>query len=42
MTYHIKNQPTTMIQNIFPNGLCVYIIANPMNVEYILKTNFDN
>jgi hypothetical protein len=41
MTYHIKTQPTMMIQNIFPIGLCVYIIANPMNVEYIL-TNFDN
>ncbi len=42
MTYHIKNQPTVMIQNIFPCGLCVYIITNPMNVEYILKTNFDH
>jgi len=42
MTYHIKNQPTMMIQNIFLSGLCVYIITNPMNVEYILKTNSDN
>jgi ABC-type thiamin/hydroxymethylpyrimidine transport system permease subunit len=40
MTYHIKNQPTAMIESIFLSGLCVYITTNPMNVEYILKTNF--
>jgi cytochrome P450 len=49
MTDHIKNQPTMTIRNTRPGGFavklcrsCMYTTANPENVEYILKTNFEN
>jgi cytochrome P450 len=42
MTDHLKNQSTMTIRMVWPGGMCWHITANPDNVEYILKTNFEN
>ncbi|KAH9567617.1 hypothetical protein CY35_03G035300 [Sphagnum magellanicum] len=42
MTDHMKNQSTMTIRTVWPGGFCRHITANPDNVEYILKTNFEN
>jgi cytochrome P450 len=42
MTDHMKNQSTMTIRMVWPGGMCWHITANPDNVEYILKTNFEN
>ncbi|CAM6049625.1 unnamed protein product, partial [Sphagnum compactum] len=42
MTDHMKNQSTMTIRTMFLGGISMYMTANPENVEYILKTNFEN
>jgi cytochrome P450 len=42
MTDHMKNQPNMTVRTVWPGGLCRHMTANPENVEYILKTNFEN
>ncbi len=42
MTDYMKNQSTMTIRTMFLGGFSMYMTANPENVEYILKTNFEN
>ncbi|CAM6028187.1 unnamed protein product [Sphagnum balticum] len=42
MTDYIKDQSTMTIRTMFLGGISMYMTANPENVEYILKTNFEN
>ncbi|KAH9567638.1 hypothetical protein CY35_03G035700 [Sphagnum magellanicum] len=42
MTDYMKNQSTMTIRTMLLGGISMYMTANPENVEYILKTNFEN